>query len=254
MSLRTRIARTSILIIVVGAIATVEPLLRRAQRRRQARSRASRSAGGARRSSACSTSRLSVDQILATAQRAWSRRAASTRSGSPPCSARRERELDRHLAGMALVTRAGGSPRVVARVGDTHLLTDELLTGAGGVRARAGSSSTLVAFRHDRQTFDLGFGARAAWPRTATAAARSYLEVAMPATAPSSVGFALVTRGAHPRTVLGNAEHTGGSRRLEQAGLVRRPERRAPRRAKDAAPGLFGISLPTSWCSWPASH
>jgi PAS domain S-box-containing protein len=234
---RSRIARTSVLIVIVGAIATSSLFfVVRSDVDKLDRERVNRPAAEALLGVQHLTA--SVDQVLATAN------GVVATSGLDPrrFAAVLAPDVDKSstLAGMALVTRAGGSPRVVARVGDTHLLTKHLLTGAGRASLGSGSSSTLVAFRHDRQTFDLGFGASAAHGSAAV-----YLEIALPTTAPSSAGFALVTLGARPQTVLGNATHpkdlvawnepvSFGGRSV--ALLVR---------VRDTTPGLFGVSLPT---------
>ena len=190
MSLRSRILRTSILIIVVGAIATaslfsvVRNDVDKLDRERVDRPAAEALLGVQQLTAA-------VDQILATGK------GVVATSGLDPSrfAAVLAHDVNQSptdtLAGMALVTRAGGSPRVVARVGNTHLLTNQLLTGGRGSALEPGSSSTLVAFRHDRQTFDLGFGARVPLrdPRTGqlvAGGAAVYLEVSMPDTAPSS--------------------------------------------------------------------
>jgi len=247
--LRTRIARTSILIIVVGAIATaslfsvVRNDVDKLDRERVDRPAAEALLGVQQLTAA-------VDQILATGK------GVVATSGLDPSrfAAVLAHDVNQSptdtLAGMALVTRAGGSPRVVARVGNTHLLTNQLLTGGRGSALEPGSSSTLVAFRHDRQTFDLGFGAGVPLrdPRTGNPVAGGaavYLEVAMPATAPSSDGFALVTRGPHPRTVLGNAEHPEDLVAWNEPVSFGGQSVVLLVRVKDPAPCLFGISLPT---------
>jgi PAS domain S-box-containing protein len=241
MSLRSRIARTSVLIVVVGAIATsslffvVRNDVDKLDRERVDRP-AAQALLGLQRLTA------SVDQILATANGV----VATSDLDPKRFRAVLGRDVNRSttLAGMALITRVGGVTRVVARVGDTPLLTAGVVKRGGNLALARASGSTLVAFRHDHQTFDLGFAARAVRESAARESAAVYLEVALPAFAPSSVGFSLVTRSAHPRLVLGNAAHArdlvawhepvsfGGRGVTLLVGVTK-------------APGdLFGISLP----------
>jgi len=136
------------------------------------------------------------------------------------------------LAGMALVTDVAGRPRIVARVGDTHLLS------SGRAAVVPSGSSTLIASRREGATFELGFAALAAHDNAAV-----YLEVALPMT-PTGLPFALVTSTGTPRIVLGNVAGTAGLARWTQPvafdgqGLVLFV------RAGAAPGGLFGISLP----------
>ncbi len=236
MSLRSRILRTSALIAVVGAIATSSLfVVVRGDVAKLDRERVDRPAAQALLGVQHLTA--SVDQILATAN------GVVATSGLDPKRFQAVLGPDVNasstLAGMALIDRSRNGSRVVARVGDTSLLTAGLLARSERAPLASASGSTLVAFRHDRQTFDLGFAAGAAHGSAAV-----YLEVALPATAPSSVGFSLVTRGAHPQEVLGNAAHAkdlvawhepvsfAGSNVTLLVGVSDRP------------PGLFGISLP----------
>src|SRR5262249_22137575 len=98
---------------------------------------------------------------------------------------------------------------------------------------------TLVAFRRTRSAFDLGFTAAAAHGSAAV-----YLEVSLPTTAPSSAGFALVTRGAHPQTVLGNVADTKDLVAWNQPVAFGGRNVVLLVHAKDTPAGLFGISLP----------
>jgi signal transduction histidine kinase/ActR/RegA family two-component response regulator len=248
-SLRTRIARTSILIVVVGAIATASLFsVVRNDVDKLDRERVDRPAAEALLGVQHLTA--SVDQILATAKGVVATSGLDPRRFAAVLAHDVNASPTDTLAGMALVTRGGGAPRVVARVGNTHLLTKQLLTGPVKPALGPGSSSALVAFRHDRQTFDLGFGAGVPLrdPRTGNPVAGGaavYLEVAMPATAPSSAGFALVTRGPNPRTVLGNAEHPEDLVAWNEPVSFGGKSVALLVRVKDTAPGLFGISLPT---------
>jgi signal transduction histidine kinase/ActR/RegA family two-component response regulator len=136
------------------------------------------------------------------------------------------------LAGIALVTHTGGSPRVVARVGDTHLLTN------AGAALVPGAASTLIAARSDRRGSQLGFAALAAHREAAV-----YLEVAL-STASVPVPFALVTRATPPRLVLGSAAAVPGLVRWSQPVLFGGQTLNLLVRAGPPAGGLFGISLP----------
>ena len=136
------------------------------------------------------------------------------------------------LAGIALVTLTGGSPRIAARVGDTHLLTN------AGAALVPGAASTLITARSDRRGSELGFAALAAHGQAAV-----YLEVALsPASAP--VPFALVTRATPPRLVLGSAAAVPGLVRWTQPVSFGGQRLNLLVRAGPPAGGLFGISLP----------
>ena len=238
MSLRSRIIRTSVVIAVVGAIATASLFfVVRSDVDKLDRERVDRPAAQALLGVQHLTA--SVDQILATANGVVATSGLDPKRFVAVLAPGVNDNPNDALAGMALVDRTG-APRVVARIGDTHLLTKALLTGARRFGLAPGTGSTLVAFRHDRKTFDLGFGASAARRSAAV-----YLQVSLPATAPSSVGFELVTRGPNPQIVLGNSANAkdlvawhepvsfGGRSVALLVGV------------KDGARGLFGISLPT---------
>jgi PAS domain S-box-containing protein len=235
-SLRSRIARTSVLIAVVGAIATSSLfVVVRSDVDKLDRERVDQPAAQALLGVQHLTA--SVDQILATAN------GVVATSGVDP---RRfiavlgpDVDASSTLAGMALVTHTRGTPQVVARVGNTQLLTASVARRGEGASLASASGATLVAHRHDGHTFDLGFAADAAH-----GAAVVYLEVSLPATAPSSVGFSLITRGDHPQLLLGNSVDTrdqvawhepvsfGGMNVALLVGV------------NNGSPGLLGISLP----------
>ena len=180
----------------------------------------------------------SVDQILATANGVVATSGLDPKRFTAVLGPDVNKDLT--LAGMALITRAGAAPRIVAGIGDTHLLTPGVIAGFGRTAPGSGAGSTLVAFRHDRRISELGFMAGAAHGRAAV-----YLEIALPVTAPSGAGFALVTRGAHPATVLGNAASAKDLVAWNQAVSFGGRSVVLLVGVKEVAPGLFGISLPT---------
>jgi signal transduction histidine kinase/ActR/RegA family two-component response regulator len=134
------------------------------------------------------------------------------------------------LAGMALVADTSSGPRIVARVGDTHLLR------SGRTALVPSASSTLVRSRREGDAYDLGFAALVAHGRRAV-----YLQVTLPVEA-TGVPFAIVDPSY--RVVLGNVRDVRGLTPWNQpvsfAGrsytLLVRP---------GAAPGaVLGLSLP----------
>lgn len=229
-SLPARVARRSAVIAFVGVIATscvylvVRNDVDRLDRERVDRP-ASEALLGVQHLAA------SVDQILATAN------GVVATSGLDPkrfaAVLGPDVRASSTLAGMALVTRTAGAPRVVARIGDTHLLAD-----GGRAALRSPSSSTLVAFRQGRKAFDLGFASSAAHGGAAV-----YLQIALPATGPSGVAFALVTPGAHPRMVLGNTAAISGLAAWNQTVSFGGRSLRLLVDAQSARSGLMGISL-----------
>jgi signal transduction histidine kinase len=226
------------LIVVVGAIATSSLFfVVRSDVDKLDRERVDRPAGQALLVVQHLTA--AVDQILATANGAVAASGVDPRRFAEVLGPGVRHEGDT-LAGMALITRADAT-RIVSRIGDTHLLTNELLGGRLADEKAAlgsGSGATLVAFRHERRTFELGFAASAAEKSTV------YLEITWPDTAPESVGFALVTRGAHPHTLLGNGANTKDLVAWNEPVAFGGQSVTLLVGAKDAAPGLFGISLP----------
>ena len=148
-----------------------------------------------------------VDQVLATANGVV---ATSKRPDPKRFVAVLRHDVDKSstLAGMALVTNDRTRPRVLARIGATHLLGD------GRAALVRTASTTLVKSRRRGNVFELGFAALVASREAAV-----YLEVALPVE-PDSGPFVLT--GAGHRIVLGNvtdtAELTRWSRPVAFAG------------------------------------
>jgi PAS domain S-box-containing protein len=235
MALRSRIARTVVVITTVGAIATASLfVVVRSDVEKLDRERVNRPAAQALLGVQSLTA--SVDQVLATAN------GVVATSDLDPQRFKAVLGPDvkdsKTLAGMALVIGTDRAQRVVARVGETRLLTPEVLRRDGSESLASASGATLVAFRHDRETFDLGFATGVAHGSAAV-----YLEVALPATAPG-VGYSLVTRGPDPHVVLGNTVAANDFVAWHEPVAFGGRTVTLLVGAKDASAGLFGISLP----------
>ena len=228
-SLRARLVRTVIVTAVLGVAATAGSfVLVRNDVNRLDRQRVDRPATQALLGVQHLAS--SVDQVLATAD------GVVASSGLDPqrfvAVLGPDVNASSTLAGMALVTNTADRPRVVARVGDTHLLS------SGRAAVVPSGSSTLIASRREGRTFELGFAALAAHDNAAV-----YLEVALPMT-PTGLPFALVTSTGTPRTVLGNVAGIAGLARWTQPVAFDGQSLVLFVRAGAAPGGLFGISLP----------
>jgi PAS domain S-box-containing protein len=235
-SLRSRIGRTAVVITAVGAIATASLyVVVRSDVEKLDRERVDRPAAQALLGVQSLTA--AVDQILATAN------GVVATSGVDPQQFTAVLGPDvknsSTLAGMALITGSGRAQRVVARVGDTRLLTPEVLGRGGSESLASATSATLVAFRHDRNTFDLGFASGAAHGSAAV-----YLEVALPVTAPG-VGYSLVTDDARAQVVLGNTAAAKDFVAWHEPVAFGGRTVRLLVGVKTSSAGLFGVSLPT---------